>query len=126
MFSITPAFSSSIAGRQAAPHIDRCQGVECTRRLSGGRGDLAGGGTFAVWSAGSALLGAGTARAHPTLIAAVADVAHPSWCGAAVGASRLWRDLAFAVGAHLTGALADLYSIPLVPRGGRAASGDDP
>jgi MFS family permease len=72
---------------------------------------IAGGTTFPVWAAGSALLGAGTAMAYPTLIAAVGDVAHPTWRGAAVGVYRLWRDLGFAVGALLAGAVADLYSI---------------
>jgi MFS family permease len=64
-----------------------------------------------VWAIGSALFGAGTAMAYPTLIAAIGDVAHPAWRGAAVGVYRLWRDLGFAVGAVLAGALADLYSL---------------
>ena len=72
---------------------------------------IAAGDTFAVWAAGSAVFGAGTAMAYPTLIAAVGDVAHPAWRGAAVGVYRLWRDIGFAVGAVLAGALADLYSI---------------
>lgn len=72
---------------------------------------IAVGNGFGVWAAGSALLGAGTAMAYPTLIAAVGDVAHPTWRGAAVGVYRLWRDLGFAVGAVLAGLLADLYSI---------------
>jgi MFS family permease len=49
--------------------------------------------------------------AYPTLIAAVGDVAHPTWRGAAVGVYRLWRDIGFAVGAVLAGALADAYTI---------------
>jgi MFS family permease len=72
---------------------------------------IAFGDTFPVWAAGSALFGAGTAMAYPTLIAAVGDVAHPSWRGAAVGVYRLWRDIGFAVGAVLAGVLADRYSI---------------
>jgi MFS family permease len=72
---------------------------------------IASGDTFAVWAVGSAMFGAGTAMAYPTLIAAVGDVAHPSWRGAAVGVYRLWRDIGFAVGAVLAGVLADLYSI---------------
>jgi MFS family permease len=66
-----------------------------------------------VWAAGSALFGAGTAMAYPTLIAAVSDVAHPAWRGAAVGVYRLWRDIGFAVGALLAGALAGWYSITI-------------
>ncbi|HSK91924.1 MAG TPA: MFS transporter [Euzebyales bacterium] len=72
---------------------------------------IATGGTSAVWAAGSALFGAGTAMAYPTLIAAVGDVAHPTWRGAAVGVYRFWRDIGFAAGAVLAGALADLYSV---------------
>jgi MFS family permease len=72
---------------------------------------IAFGSSFSVWAVGSALFGAGTAMAYPTLIAAVGDVAHPKWRGAAVGVYRLWRDLGFAVGAVLAGSLADLYSI---------------
>ena len=72
---------------------------------------IAMGGTFAVWAVGSVVFGAGTAMAYPTLIAAVGDVAHPTWRGGAVGVYRLWRDVGFAVGAVLAGALADWYSI---------------
>jgi MFS family permease len=65
---------------------------------------------FAPWAAGSALYGAGTALAYPTLLAAVGDVAHPSWRGAAVGVYRFWRDTGFAVGALLAGVLSDLFT----------------
>lgn len=64
-----------------------------------------------MWVAGSVLFGAGTAMAYPTLIAAVSDVAHPTWRGAAVGVYRFWRDLGFAVGAVLAGILADVISL---------------
>ncbi|MGH8949865.1 MAG: MFS transporter [Acidimicrobiia bacterium] len=70
------------------------------------------GGQVEYWVAGSILFGAGTAMAYPTLIAAVSDIAHPYWRGAAIGVYRLWRDLGFAVGAVLAGVLADLYTIP--------------
>ena len=72
---------------------------------------IAFGDTFAVWAVGSALFGAGTAMAYPTLLAAVGDVAHPVWRGAAVGVYRFWRDIGFAVGAVLAGVLADAFSI---------------
>jgi MFS family permease len=59
------------------------------------------------WLGASALLGLGTAMVYPTLLAVVGDVAHPSWRGSAVGIYRLWRDLGYAVGALVAGALAD-------------------
>jgi MFS family permease len=95
---------------------------------AGGLTFIAFGDSFAVWAVGSALFGAGTAMAYPTLIAAIGDVAHPSWRGAAVGVYRLWRDLGFAVGAVLAGTLADLYSLTtaiLVVAAITAASGLD-
>ncbi len=49
---------------------------------------------FAAWLPAAALLGLGTAMVYPTLLAAVADVADPSWRGAAIGVYRLWRDQA--------------------------------
>jgi MFS family permease len=67
---------------------------------------LAGG--FLPWAAGAILLGAGTAMVYPTLLAAIGDVAHPSWRASAVGVYRLWRDAGFAVGALLAGLIADL------------------
>ncbi|MCC6435620.1 MAG: MFS transporter [Acidimicrobiales bacterium] len=66
---------------------------------------------FWAWVAGAALLGAGTAMVYPTLLAAIGDVAHPTWRARAVGVYRLWRDAGFAVGALLAGILADLVSI---------------
>jgi MFS family permease len=48
---------------------------------------------------------------YPTLLAAIGDVAHPSWRARSVGVYRLWRDGGFAVGALLAGALADVVSI---------------
>lgn len=67
---------------------------------------------FATWTAAAVGLGAGTALVYPTLIAAVGDVAHPSWRASALGVYRLWRDLGFAVGAVLSGAIADLAGVP--------------
>ncbi|HMQ24668.1 MAG TPA: MFS transporter, partial [Acidimicrobiales bacterium] len=62
---------------------------------------------FAVWAAAAVLLGAGTAMVYPTLLAAIGDVAHPTWRARSVGIYRLWRDGGFAVGALLAGVLAD-------------------
>jgi MFS family permease len=66
---------------------------------------------FIAWIVTGALLGVGTAMVYPTLLAAIGDVAHPSWRGSAVGAYRLWRDSGYAVGALLAGALADAFGM---------------
>jgi MFS family permease len=67
---------------------------------------------FGIWLAAAILLGAGTAMVYPTLLAAIGDVAHPAWRARSVGVYRLWRDGGFAVGALLSGLLADAYGIP--------------
>jgi MFS family permease len=68
-------------------------------------------GSFLPWAASAILLGAGTAMVYPTLLAAISDVAHPSWRATAVGVYRLWRDTGFAVGALLAGLVADLAGL---------------
>jgi len=67
---------------------------------------------FAVFAAGAVLLGLGTAMVYPTLLAAIGDVAHPTWRASAVGVYRLWRDLGYAVGAVLAGLTADALGLP--------------
>ncbi|MGH3712314.1 MAG: MFS transporter [Micromonosporaceae bacterium] len=67
--------------------------------------------SFTAWAAAAVLLGAGTAAVYPTLLAAIGDVAHPSWRASAVGVYRLWRDGGFVAGAIIAGALADLAGI---------------
>ncbi len=69
-------------------------------------------GSFAAWAIGAMVLGAGTAMVYPTLLAAIGDVAHPTWRARSVGIYRLWRDGGFAIGALLAGIMADLVSIP--------------
>ncbi len=68
-------------------------------------------GSFLPWAASAILLGIGTAMVYPTLLAAISDVAHPSWRATAVGVYRLWRDAGFAVGALLAGLVADLAGL---------------
>ena len=68
--------------------------------------------SFAGFAVGAALLGVGTAMVYPTLLAAIGDVAHPSWRASSVGVYRLWRDLGYAIGALLAGALADALGLP--------------
>src|SRR5581483_5364767 len=66
---------------------------------------------FAPWATGAVLLGLGTAMVYPTLLAAIGDVAHPTWRARSVGVYRLWRDGGFAVGAILAGVLADAFGL---------------
>jgi MFS family permease len=68
-------------------------------------------GGFAGFAVGAALLGIGTAMVYPTLLAAIGDVAHPSWRASSVGVYRLWRDLGYAIGALLAGVMADAMGI---------------
>ncbi|MCO4253455.1 MFS transporter [Pseudarthrobacter raffinosi] len=75
-------------------------------------GMVALGNDFGTWLAAVVLLGAGTAMVYPTLLAAIGDVAHPEWRARSVGIYRLWRDGGFAVGALLSGIIADAYGIP--------------
>jgi MFS family permease len=67
---------------------------------------------FAEFACGAALLGIGTAMVYPTLLAAIGDVAHPTWRASSVGVYRLWRDLGYAVGALLAGVTADAFGLP--------------
>ena len=67
---------------------------------------------FAGFATGGALLGIGTAMVYPTLLAAIGDVAHPSWRASSVGVYRLWRDLGYAVGALIAGVTADALGLP--------------
>jgi MFS family permease len=48
---------------------------------------------------------------YPTLLAAIGDVARPSWRAASVGVYRLWRDLGYAIGALLAGVTADAFGL---------------
>ena len=76
------------------------------------QGMVAFGHSFGVWLVAAILLGVGTAMVYPTLLAAVGDVAHPEWRARSLGIYRLWRDGGFAVGALLSGRLANSFGIP--------------
>lgn len=69
------------------------------------------GSSFALFALGAVLLGLGTAMVYPTLLAAIGDVAHPSWRASSVGVYRLWRDMGYAVGALLAGLVADAFGL---------------
>jgi MFS family permease len=68
-------------------------------------------GGFAGFAIGAVLLGVGTAMVYPTFLAAIGDVAHPTWRASAVGIYRLWRDLGYAIGALLAGIIADAVGL---------------
>jgi MFS family permease len=78
---------------------------------AGGIGLIAATSSFFPWMTGAVLLGVGTAMVYPTLLAAIGDVAHPSWRASAVGVYRLWRDAGYAFGALLSGIIADLLGV---------------
>ncbi len=67
--------------------------------------------SFAGYASGAVLLGLGTAMVYPTLLAAIGDVAPPSWRAASVGIYRLWRDAGYAAGALVSGIAADLFGM---------------
>jgi MFS family permease len=59
----------------------------------------------------SFLLGIGTAIVYPTFLAAISDYTHPEQRPKSIGIFRLWRDLGYAVGAILTGLIADSFGL---------------
>jgi MFS family permease len=65
------------------------------------------GGSVAIAAATAAGLGLGTALVYPTLIAAISDVVSPVARAPVVGVYRFWRDLGYALGAVIAGAMAD-------------------
>jgi MFS family permease len=66
---------------------------------------------YGAWLGGAVLQGAGTAMVYPTLLAAIADHAHPSWRASSLGVYRFWRDLGYAIGALLSGLIADIVGL---------------
>ncbi|MFT4696919.1 MAG: MFS family permease [Flavobacteriaceae bacterium] len=59
----------------------------------------------------ASILGWGTAMVYPTFLASIAENTNPMDRAKSIGIFRLWRDLGYAIGAILTGVIADLYSI---------------
>jgi predicted MFS family arabinose efflux permease len=59
----------------------------------------------------SSVLGWGTAMVYPTFLATVAENTHPADRANSLGVFRLWRDLGYAIGAVLTGLIADAFGI---------------
>jgi len=63
--------------------------------------------SYAAWLVGAALQGLGTAMVYPTLLAAITDYTSPTWRASSLGVYRFWRDLGYAVGALVSGIVAD-------------------
>ena len=59
----------------------------------------------------SIILGLGTATVYPTFLAGIADYTNPIQRAKSIGVFRLWRDLGYAIGAILTGIVADAFGI---------------
>jgi MFS family permease len=59
----------------------------------------------------SIMLGIGTAVVYPTFLAAISDSTHPNQRPKTIGIFRLWRDLGYAIGAILTGLIADRFGL---------------
>lgn len=59
----------------------------------------------------AAALGWGTAMVYPTFLATVAENTNTADRAASVGIFRLWRDLGYAIGAIITGIIADAFGI---------------
>jgi MFS family permease len=59
----------------------------------------------------SILLGWGTAMVYPTFLASIAENTHPRDRAKSLGVFRFWRDLGYAVGAIITGVVADIMGM---------------
>jgi MFS family permease len=65
--------------------------------------------SFLAFATLSFALGLGTALVYPTFLASIAENTHPNDRAASLGIFRFWRDLGYALGAILTGILADYF-----------------
>ena len=57
------------------------------------------------------VLGIGTAMVYPTFLATVAENTHPFDRANSLGVFRFWRDLGYAIGAVITGVVADAFGL---------------
>ena len=67
--------------------------------------------TQGAYIALSATLGLGTALVYPTFLATIAAHTHPTQRAESLGVFRLWRDMGYAIGALMTGLIADRFGI---------------
>jgi len=66
---------------------------------------------FSAFAILGIVLGLGTAVVYPTFLAAIADYTHPQQRAQSIGVFRLWRDLGYAIGAIVSGVVADVFGI---------------
>lgn len=65
--------------------------------------------SFAAYAALAIILGWGTAMVYPTFLATIAENTHPQDRAQSLGVFRMWRDSGYAIGALLTGVIADAF-----------------
>lgn len=70
-------------------------------------------GSFIQFASIGVVLGIGTAIVYPTFISAIADFTHPTERAESLGVFRFWRDLGYAIGALLTGIIADSFGVEM-------------
>lgn len=66
---------------------------------------------FYILATLAALLGLGTALVYPTFLATIASATPPKQRAESLGTFRLWRDLGYAIGALLSGVIADIWNV---------------
>ena len=59
----------------------------------------------------ASILGFGTALVYPTFLSAIANATSPKQRAESIGVFRLWRDLGYAIGAIISGIIADLFGV---------------
>jgi MFS family permease len=59
----------------------------------------------------ASILGAGTALVYPTFLSAIAEATNPNQRAESIGVFRLWRDLGYAIGAIVSGIIADIFGV---------------
>jgi MFS family permease len=72
---------------------------------------LPGSSNFYVLAGLSAVLGLGTALVYPTFLTSIAQATSPRQRAESIGTFRLWRDLGYAIGALLSGLIADAFGV---------------
>ncbi len=59
----------------------------------------------------AAFLGFGTALVYPTFLSAIAEATQPGQRAESIGVFRLWRDMGYAIGAIISGIIADVFGV---------------